>query len=153
MANYKPAEDGLSKYFFAMLDDKDRNTRYGRAIQAAISDFSDEQGRAPRVLDVGVGTGMLSALCLEHGCEHVTGIDVNNTMVQLASTHLAKLDPRRSRHTVLFVQKGKPPFADGEMFDMLVRCARRNRGGARNSCGRGEDLTEKGRLAIVHEAL
>ena len=33
---------------------------------------------------------MLSALCLEAGCEHVTGVDVNMTMVSLASTHLGE---------------------------------------------------------------
>ena len=101
---YRPAESGLAKYdhsrctmghgkpydpnphwavpacryFFAMLDDRDRNARYNEAIRACIDDFNRENPElgGPRVLDVGVGTGFLSACCLLAGAKHVTGVDV-----------------------------------------------------------------------------
>lgn len=66
------------RYFFAMLDDRDRNARYNEAIRACIDDFNRENPElgGPRVLDVGVGTGFLSACCLLAGAKHVTGVDV-----------------------------------------------------------------------------
>ena len=117
---YTPASAGLGKYFFAMLDDGDRNRQYAHAIQRCIAAFKTEQGRAPRVLDVGVGTGLLSALCLLHGCEHVTGVDTNESMVSLAGHHLKELDPRCRRHRVRHVLPNKPPPADMGVFDMVV---------------------------------
>ena len=65
-ATYEPADEGLAKYFLSMLDDADRNKRYGEAIKAAIAEFVRVEGRKPRILDIGVGTGMLSGLCLLH---------------------------------------------------------------------------------------
>ena len=61
-----------------MLDDRDRNARYNEAIRACIDDFNRENPElgGPRVLDVGVGTGFLSACCLLAGAKHVTGVDV-----------------------------------------------------------------------------
>ena len=41
---------------------------------------------------------MLSAICLEEGVEHVTAVDVNETMVNLAARNLRELDPSRKRH-------------------------------------------------------
>ena len=120
MSNYKPAESGLSKYFFAMLDDADRNDKYSAAIKLCIAEFWAIEGHGPRVLDLGVGTGMLSALCLEHGCAHVTGVDTNETMCGLANQALAKISTRKS-FQILHVQPGKiAPGLQGVMFDMVV---------------------------------
>ena len=91
--SYDPADSGLAKYFLAMLDDADRNKRYSDGICAAIQEFKRREGRAPTVLDVGVGTGMLSGLCIRHGAKHVTGVDVNVTMVALAKESLREVDP------------------------------------------------------------
>ena len=69
---YKPASEGLSKYFMCMLDDEDRNSKYRAGIAACFAEFAAENGgEMPTVLDIGVGTGMLSALCLEAGAKHV----------------------------------------------------------------------------------
>lgn len=71
-----------------MLDDKDRNDKYELAIKRGIAAFRAEQGRAPRVLDLGCGTGMLSVFALRHGAEHVVALDVNKHMVDLAKVKI-----------------------------------------------------------------
>ena len=103
-----------------MLDDRDRNARYNEAIRACIADFKEEQGRAPRVLDVGVGTGYLSQCCLLAGAEHVTGVDVNENMVAQAERNLAQVDRTGERFTVELVRRGKSPFEGKNLFDMIV---------------------------------
>ena len=118
-ATYEPADEGLAKYFLSMLDDADRNKRYGEAIKAAIAEFVRVEGRKPRILDIGVGTGMLSCLCVLHGAHHVTGVDVNRTMVNLAKESLSKVDPTGKRFKVKLVRKGASQLKE-EKFDMFV---------------------------------
>lgn len=117
--SYAPAENGLAKYFASMLDDADRNVVYGNAIAACIKEFIEIEGRAPTVLDVGVGTGMLSALCLLHGAKHVTSVDVNSTMVALAKTSLREVDPTGKNFKVKLVQPGPSQLGEAK-FDMIV---------------------------------
>ena len=117
---YNPAEHGLAKYFLSMLDDKDRNVKYGEAIKKCIEEFETKEQRKPRVLDIGIGTGMLSSLCLLHGAAHVTGVDVNSTMVGLARASLRALDPGGRRHNVLLVRPGPSALPPEERFDMVV---------------------------------
>jgi hypothetical protein len=70
---------------------------------------------------------MLSGICLEAGCEHVTGIDTNETMCHLAEKHLWPLGkPGRGsskpRFEVLHCSGGKAPVdLKGRKFDMMVR--------------------------------
>lgn len=125
---YRPADRDIPQYFLPMLDDQDRNCKYREAITAAIVQFQQEQGRRPTVLDVGVGTGMLSAICLEAGCERVTGIDTNMTMCHLAQNNLKSvakwlrgIGRKGVRYEVLHCENGKPP-ADlrSREFDMMV---------------------------------
>jgi len=117
---YSPAEHGLAKYFLSMLDDQDRNVKYGEAIKKCIEEFETKEQRKPRVLDIGIGTGMLSSLCLLHGAAHVTGVDVNSTMVGLARASLRALDPGGRRHNVLLVRPGPSALPPEERFDMVV---------------------------------
>ncbi|KOO25858.1 arginine n [Chrysochromulina tobinii] len=117
---YNPAEHGLAKYFLSMLDDKDRNVKYGEAIKKCIEEFETKEQRKPRVLDIGIGTGMLSSLCLLHGAAHVTGVDVNSTMVGLARASLKALDPTGKQHKVLLVRPGPSALPPEERFDMVV---------------------------------
>ena len=124
--SYDPADSGLAKYFLAMLDDADRNNQYSRAIKACIDEFkANNKGKAPTVLDIGVGTGMLSGLCLLHGAKHVTGVDVNSTMVQLAKTSLEQVqqklypDAARKSYTVKLVKKGASQLGNAK-YDMFV---------------------------------
>lgn len=116
---YDPADSGLAKYFLAMLDDADRNHKYGLGIKACIDEFNRVEGRAPTVLDIGVGTGMLSGLCLVHGAKHVTAVDVNSTMTALAKAALREADPSGKRFRVKLVQKGASQLGEAK-FDMVV---------------------------------
>lgn len=102
-----------------MLDDTDRNLQYGEAIKLCIAEFIEAEGRPPRVLDIGVGTGMLSNLCILHGAAHVTGVDVNQTMVDLAKVALREHDPTGKKFAVKLVRPGKSQLGDAK-FDMVV---------------------------------
>lgn len=117
--SYDPADSGLAKYFLAMLDDADRNKVYSAGICAAIKEFQLREGRAPIVLDIGVGTGMLSGLCVHHGAKHVTGVDVNSTMVALAKESLREIDPTGKKWRVRLVEKGASQLGEAK-FDMIV---------------------------------
>ena len=117
--NYDPADSGLAKYFLAMLDDADRNRQYSEGIRCCIGEFIRVEKRAPTVLDVGVGTGMLSGLCILHGAKHVTGVDVNGTMTALAKEALKVADPTGKKFRVKLVQKGPSQLGDAK-FDILV---------------------------------
>ncbi len=48
------------------------------------------EGRAPAVLDLGCGTGLLSAYCLKHGAGSVVAVDTNQTMVNLCRRALGR---------------------------------------------------------------
>jgi len=119
MGSYTPADGGFAKYFFSMLDDKDRNHQYGEAIKSCIAEFIKKEGREPKVLDIGIGTGMLSALCIKHGAKHVTGVDTNPTMIALAKDTLSEVDPTGKKFTVKQVKVG-PSQLGNKKFDMFV---------------------------------
>jgi SAM-dependent methyltransferase len=85
---YQPADQGFATYFLAMLADEDRNVKYAEAIKQCIAQFQKQQGRAPLVLDLGCGTGLLTRLALMHGAAKVVGVDTNHTMCSLATRAL-----------------------------------------------------------------
>ena len=83
-----PITEDMPSYFIPMLNDTDRNLAYESAIKETISSFVMEQKRAPRVLDVGAGSGLLTLMALEHGAEHVTALEANSTLAGLLTTIL-----------------------------------------------------------------
>ena len=128
MGVYEPAEDGLPAYFFAMLDDADRNEQFRIAICRAIAAFKAQQGRAPRVLDFGCGTGMLSAFALRAGAAHVTALDVNKVICEVCEHSLSTefdsanflvvhgtIKPTRENATA-----SRFSYTPKDKFDMLV---------------------------------
>lgn len=86
--DYEPASGTeLPSYFYAMLDDVDRALQYMRAINACIRDLRQalpDKDYPIVVVDVGVGTGMLSAFALLAGADVVIGVDVNLTAINAA---------------------------------------------------------------------
>jgi predicted RNA methylase len=112
---FKPATDGVPSYFLGMLNDEERNTKYEEAIRVTIEDFVRSQGRAPCVMDLGGGTGMLAALCLKHGAQHVVMIEANKDLSQIAGWELA--EHPASKYTIVRRMSTK---YKGVVCDMLV---------------------------------
>jgi hypothetical protein len=81
--NYQPAVgDQLPSYFYSMLDDVDRTMQYSKAIQECLAHVPVNN---PWVIDVGVGTGLLSGLVLFHDPNAiVVGVDVNEAALDSA---------------------------------------------------------------------
>ncbi len=68
----------------SMLRDNDRNSVYESAIKHCITSFISTNHRAPVVLDIGCGTGLLSMLCVKHGAQLVIGIEMFIEMYKIA---------------------------------------------------------------------
>ena len=123
---YDPTRGGsdVQAYFADMVLDSDRNAMYAHAIIAAVRDFVRIEGRAPVVLDVGCGFGILTLFALVAGAEHVLSVDVNQEHVQRLPERL----PNRfvGKYTAKHIDIKKPnPFAaaapdPGLRFDMLI---------------------------------
>ncbi|KAG2782695.1 hypothetical protein PC129_g15436 [Phytophthora cactorum] len=77
----------------SMLRDKDRNDCYERGIKRAITKFKAERGRAPLVLDIGTGTGLLSMFAATQGAEHVYACEMFVPMAEIAEEVTAANHP------------------------------------------------------------
>ena len=88
-----------------MLHDADRNRSYEVAIRECIEEFIETEGYAPTVLDVGCGTGMLTAIALGTSAARVIALDVNETMVELAQ--MCRLASRGLPQSHRGVRRGK----------------------------------------------
>ena len=70
----------------SMLRDNDRNRKYEAAIQHTIATFIQNHHRAPTILDIGTGTGLLAMMCAKHGAKKVYACELFPTMADLATT-------------------------------------------------------------------
>lgn len=70
----------------SMLRDNDRNRVYDDAIKLCIANFSAKAGRAPIVLDIGAGTGLLSMLASRNGAAAVVGCEMYQPLTEIAET-------------------------------------------------------------------
>lgn len=68
----------------SMLRDAFRNDQYRQAIRQCISAFTTAFDRAPTVLDIGAGTGLLSMIAASSGAERVVGVEQWETMAGIA---------------------------------------------------------------------
>jgi predicted RNA methylase len=121
-AAFVPASADLPSYFIPMLSDIERNRCYERAIQQSIASFVTAEGRAPRVLDVGAGTGMLSAMALKHGAACVMALEANETIAALGEAQLEASFPNGHWRVGcgLSLNLEKPSQEEGGPFDMLI---------------------------------
>lgn len=75
----------------SMLRDRDRNKIYESAIELCLGNFAKKVGSHPIVMDVGCGTGLLSLLCAKHGARFTYGIEMFDTMAQIATETVGNL--------------------------------------------------------------
>ena len=68
-----------------MLRDNHRNDAYSKAITEAVREFRTTRGRAPIVLDIGAGTGLLSLIAARAGAARVIAVEMFEQMAMLAS--------------------------------------------------------------------
>lgn len=54
-------------YHFPMIADEGRNGCFDRALRAAVTDFGSREGRAPHMLDIGSGSGLLAMMAARAG--------------------------------------------------------------------------------------
>ena len=111
---------GVPGYFCPMLlCDPARTQAYREAITAAVRDFRQANAdRAPRVLDLGCGSGLLGVLALRAGAAAVTSVDVNSSCLRMTREVAARWDGV-AKWTVA---EGGPDFiaAHRGAFDMIV---------------------------------
>ena len=98
-------QGGLPAYFASMLTDADRARQYRRALRACLDEWKAKHpGQTPVVLDLGVGTGLLTYLALEADARlRVIAVDTNKNTLALARGLLRRHDPALLRR-VTFVQ-------------------------------------------------
>lgn len=83
----------IPSYFPGMLTDTDRNKAYEEAIKQCIGDFKAKYKRAPSVVDMGAGTGLLTVYALKHGAASVLAIEGNASRARRLKKSFGK-DPR-----------------------------------------------------------
>ena len=124
---YLPLKKGLPSYFNPMLRDAGRRDAYQCAISNEISRFKRVTGRAPHVVDLGAGTGLLSKMALDCGAERVTLVDVNSDVLDMASDALTQHGYHKNKDFFVFHgsftkmgSKVEVWQSSTEPFDMLV---------------------------------
>lgn len=107
---------GFASYFVPMMLDAGRNVAYRQAIEAAVADFKRNEGRAPVVLDLGTGTGLLTHFAVEAGAAKVIAVDTNPVAISLARQALNGI-----RNVTFVTGKAEDYCASqGLTVDMLV---------------------------------
>lgn len=84
-------------------------------VLAKAKNFLKDHPEQPKLLDVGIGTGLLSAMCRKVKDDiHVTGVDISNEMLNLCHEKKIANELRR-----VDVSRDKFPYED-EQFDLTL---------------------------------
>ena len=117
---YDAIDQTCPDYFSTMLCDQDRNMAYRNAIFKAIVCFCHEQGRFPRVLDVGAGTGLLSIFAAQGGAASVVGLEANPKRAKIAKKNI-KENAVTKRCTILTILSTQYTLKETEQpFDIVI---------------------------------
>jgi SAM-dependent methyltransferase len=101
----------------SMLHDADRNGVFEAAITRMISYFKQHEGRAPVVLDIGAGTGLLSMMAAKAGASSVIGCEMFDTMARAATE---VVQDNALADTVQIVEAKSTDLEQGLGADLLV---------------------------------
>lgn len=107
-------------YFPHMLCDRDRDVKMEEAIAGCIKSFKEQQGRSPRVLDVGAGTGVLSIYAAMHGASEVAAIEGNHSRAAIARKNVRKHSLCDKITVVCTISSGFRLEGAEPPFDVLV---------------------------------
>jgi hypothetical protein len=112
----------LPQYFMSMLSDVDRARRYHEALASCLSEWRRKHAGDPVVLDLGVGTGLLTYLVLSLDTRaRVLAVDTNRSALALASSLIAREHPELlDRVSFLQAHAGKVPAEAVGAVDILV---------------------------------
>ena len=84
----------LDRWHFRMLNDKTRNVTYQQALHRVLGEETIRLGRAPRVMDIGTGTGLLAWMSLGAGAGEVVACETNPVLYAVASDLLPTKEGR-----------------------------------------------------------
>ena len=88
-----PRPAGVLPNIMVTLNDTDFNKRMAEGIEEMIDIFKTRVGRAPTVLVIGAGSGIVPIMALEAGAAHVTGLEANADMAHVAQHQIAEAFP------------------------------------------------------------
>lgn len=110
----------------SMLADRDRNSIYELAIAKIIAHFKENNGRMPRFIDIGCGTGLLSMFCVKHGAKSVVGVEMFDEMAQIAAEVVQinnfedKIQIVNAKSTELDLDQMEPDIIVSELLDSAL---------------------------------
>eukprot|EP01031_Cornospumella_fuschlensis_P034257 gene34257-41467_t len=84
--NYVKSKTVAMSQMTSMLRDTDRNQVYDEALKIATQNFLNRYRKAPTVLDIGAGTGLLSLFAAKNGADAVYGVEMFDTMASIAQS-------------------------------------------------------------------
>ena len=108
-------------YHFPMIADEGRNGAFDRALISAVTRFKRENnGKGPRVLDIGSGSGLLAMMAARAGASEVHSLEMVPSLAAVARHIVASngYGDKVSIHGVMSTDLD--PSTVGGLFDLLV---------------------------------
>ncbi len=114
-----PIAASIPEYHASMLNDVPRNIAFAAGIVAAVASFRKRHGRAPRVLDIGAGSGLLSICAARAGASEVVACERDAALAAVASADVEH-NGLSDRITVVAANSRELERSAFGMFDLIV---------------------------------